>query len=140
MRSLLILFTLFVFTSCDDASKMGDQKAEKVVERSAEDYVEHYPNGLKKLEGKLVNDQRHGIWTYYYENGMKWSEGRYVHGVRDGYSIVYYENGKKKIEGEYENDLKIGIWKVWEDDGSLVKEINLSEMLSKEDSLKLQMK
>lgn len=140
MRKIFILaFGLLVLTACS-TEKNTNEKEEQYQAPKSEDYLERYPNGIKKLEGRKVNGKRHGKWTYYYDNGMKWSEGKYVHGERNGYAIVYYENGKKKIEGQYKNDLRVGKWKVWEDDGTLVKEIDLDKMLSAEDSLKLELK
>jgi antitoxin component YwqK of YwqJK toxin-antitoxin module len=141
MKKLFIVILGFFLMACGEEAKQATQEAtsESIIE-TEENYLERYPNGLKKIEGKLINGQRHGIWTYYYENGMKWSEGKYKRGVRDGFSIVYYENGRKKLVGDYKNDLKIGIWKVWNDDGSLAAEVDLNEKLSAADSLKLEMK
>ncbi|MEX2380237.1 MAG: hypothetical protein WD530_05805 [Vicingaceae bacterium] len=138
-RNLILILCLFVFGACA-SEKKENKKEESYQAPEVEDYVEHYSNGLKKIEGKKVDGKRHGKWIYYYDNGMKWSEGKYVHGERNGYSVVYYENGKKKIEGQYKKDLRVGKWKVWEDDGSLVKEIDLDKMLSAEDSLRLELK
>ncbi len=141
MNKLFILILGFFLIACGEEAKQASTEAstESIIEKE-ENYLERYPNGLKKVEGKLINGQRHGIWTYYYENGMKWSEGKYKRGIRDGFSVVYYENGRKKLAGEYKGDLKVGIWKVWNDDGSFAAEVNLNEKLSAADSLKLGMK
>lgn len=136
MKWIVIFCFSFLVFACQTAVKQEQKDAPP----AQEDVVEYYANGLKKVEGEHRDGLRHGVWTYYYENGMKWSEGRYKNGVRDGYSIVYYENGRKKLEGQYEQDLQVGIWKVWNDDGSLVTEIDLNEKLSSEDSLKLGLK
>lgn len=137
-QSLIILLSTLLWCACSSAEKENQSSQEKQIQQ-AENYVEYYSNGLKKLEGKKIDGKRHGKWIYYYDNGMMWSEGTYKHGIRDGHSVVYYENGKKKIEGQYKKDLRVGVWKVWEDDGNLVKEINLDKMLSKEDSVHLGM-
>ncbi len=112
---------------------------EIVEERKVENVLERYPSGKKKLEGKLVNGERHGKWIYYYDNGYIWSEGKFWYGKRKGFSTVYYENGNRQIAGEYKNDLKVGIWRLWNEDGTLEHTLNLDEMLSKEDSLKLEL-
>lgn len=117
-----------------------DKSSSKQATRKIEQVVEHYPNGLKKIEGETVNGQRHGVWKAYYENGFLWSEGSFWYGKRKGYSIVYHENGKKKMEGDYKNGLKVGAWKIWNADGSLFKSINMDELLTAEDSLKLELK
>lgn len=108
---------------------------EKKTERTVEEVLEHYPDGKKRMEGKLVNGERHGNWKVYYENGFLWSEGKYWKGKRKGYSVVYHKNGKKKLEGNYEDDVKVGIWKLWGEDGSLYKSIDMDNM-SNRDSLK----
>ncbi len=138
-RNLILILCLFVFGSCV-SKKQEDKTVESYQAPQVESYLDRYPNGLKKLEGKKVEGKRHGKWIYYYDNGMKWSEGMYKNGIRDGHSVVYYENGKKKIEGQYKKDLRVGEWKVWEDDGSLVKAIDLNKMLSAEDSVHLELK
>lgn len=138
-RNLILILCLFAFGACV-SDKAEEQKTENPQATEVEDYVEHYTNGLKKMEGKKVDGKRHGKWIYYYDNGMKWSEGMYKNGIRNGYSVVYYENGKKKIEGQYKKDLRVGEWKVWEDDGSLVKAIDLDKMLTAKDSVHLGMK
>lgn len=138
-RNLILILCLFAFGACV-SNKAEEKKTESFQAAEEENYIEHYPNGLKKLEGKKVDGKRHGKWTYYYDNGMKWSEGMYNHGMRHGHSVVYYENGKKKIEGQYKKDLRVGEWKVWEDDGSLVKAIDLDKMLTAKDSVRLEIK
>ena len=137
MRIAAILLISMLVLSCQNNEPT--QKENKL-KRKVEKVLEYYPDGKKKLEGELVNGERHGIWKYYYKNGFLWSEGKYWYGARKGYSTVYHENGKKKLEGEYENDLKVGKWKLWTEDGSLYKTINMDELLSSDDSLKLELK
>ena len=134
MRLLCIaLLSTFLF-SCQP----GQEKTEKKETPRKTEYVtEYYPDGKKKIEGELVNEKRHGIWKYYYENGFIWSEGMYKHGERNGFSSIYFEDGSLKMNGNYKNDLKVGTWKIWNPDGSLFKAVNLDEMLTQEDSLKL---
>lgn len=140
-RSTIVMFCLLPFLACSSGQTENNNKKEKETYQAAarEDYVEHYANGIKKIEGQKINGERHGKWIYYYKNGMLWSEGMYRHGERDGSAIVYYENGNKKIEGQYENGLRVGKWKIWEADGSLVKVIDLDSMLTAKDSAKLGM-
>ena len=80
------------------------------------------------------------MWKYYYANGFLWSEGSFWYGERKGYSIIYYNTGKKQMEGNYEKDLKVGQWKLWNPDGSLNRIIDLDQMLTSEDSIKLELK
>ncbi len=138
----ILLFLCLGFLACQYSEKQDANLAQEQEKFSEENghYVDYYPNGLKKIEGNLVNGKRHGKWIYYYENGIKWSEGKFLHGVRQGMAFVYYENGKIKLKGQYKNGLKIGIWEVWEDDGTYVSNIDLNEMLSAQDSIRLELK
>lgn len=84
-----------------------------------------YDDGKKEMEGSY-NDklERQGKWTYWFKNRKVWSECEYKNGLKNGKSTVYFENGKKRYEGNYSNDSTIGIWKFWNEQGALVKEIN----------------
>lgn len=137
MKRILILLISVVFCAC--TNDKPDPKSE-VFERDVAQVLEHYPNGKKKLEGETVNGERHGIWKYYFDNGFLWSEGKYWYGERKGFSSIYYEDGKKQMEGNYKKDLKIGIWKLWNPDGSLNRTLDLDQMLTAEDSVKLELK
>lgn len=137
MRIIAFLGLALMLFACSNTSQEGKKE---VNERIVEQILEHYSNGIKKIEGEKVNGERHGMWKYYYANGFLWSEGKFWYGQRKGYSIIYYNTGKKQMEGHYAKDLKIGKWKLWNPDGSLNKIIDLDQMLSAEDSLKLELK
>ena len=137
MLRVIILWFILCTLSCTSTESNIDNK---VIERTTEEVVEYYPNGIKKVEGEKVNGQRHGIWKYYYPNGFLWSEGKFWYGERKGYSVIYYKTGKKQMEGNYEKDLKVGKWKLWNPDGSLNKIVDIDQLLSSEDSLKLELK
>ncbi len=138
MRKIIFILISLVLFACNDTAK--DDKKQEVFERKVEQVIEHYSNGVKKMEGEKVDDERHGIWKYYYANGFLWSEGEFWHGKRQGYSIIYYNTGKKQMEGSYEKDLKVGKWKLWNPDGSLNKIIDIDQMLTSADSTKLELK
>ena len=137
MRISTFLSLSLILFACNN-SVQEDKK--QVPERNVEQVLEHYSNGIKKLEGEKVNGERHGMWKYYYDNGFLWSEGKFWYGERKGYSIIYYNTGKKQMEGEYVKDLKVGEWKLWNQDGSLNKIVNLDQMLTAKDSIKLELK
>ena len=129
-KIVFILLSLTIF-ACNNS--VEENKKQEVLERKVEQVVERYSNGIKKMEGETVNGKRHGMWKYYYANGFLWSEGEFWYGERKGYSIIYYNTGKKQMEGSYENDLKVGKWKLWNQDGSLNKIIDLDQMLTSAD-------
>ena len=136
-KSFLVFLVVLAFVSCNNEPAPQEQDT---TQRTVEEHVEYYSNGAKKIEGQLVNGKRHGKWIYYHDNGFVWSEGKYKHGKRDGHSIVYFKNGRTKLQGQYKNDLKVGTWKAWREDGSFIRSINVDELLTKEDSLRLEMK
>ena len=138
MRKIIFLMLTLALFACNYTAKENNEK--ETFERNVEQVVEHYSNGIKKVEGEKVNGKRHGMWKYYYANGFLWSEGEFWHGERKGYSIIYYNTGKKQMEGSYEKDLKVGKWKLWNPDGSLNKVIDIDQMLTSADSLKLELK
>lgn len=136
MRLLLIAISLVTFLiSC------GDKLTEKVegtypnnkpksvsfykVEAGKEVKVqerEFYENGKVKMEGKLENGKRTGVWKAYYEDGTLWSEGEFVNGERNGYGLNYYPNGNLRWKGDYKNDKQVGNWKTYNEQGVLVEE------------------
>ncbi len=132
LRLFIICFVLF-------ACKPSTVEENKNEERVVENHIEHYKNGLKKMEGQLVNGKRHGKWVVYHENGMKWSEGSYRHGERVGSAVIYYENGKKKLQGQYRGGYKVGIWRAWERDGTFADSLDTGTLLSHADSVKLEL-
>ena len=52
------------------------------------------------------------------------SSGTFVNGIREGEAIIYYENGNVKYQGFYVNGKECGIWKFYEENGELDKEVN----------------
>lgn len=44
-------------------------------------HTEYHANRQKKLEGRLVNGEREGVWIEWYESGKIWSEGNYKNGT-----------------------------------------------------------
>jgi antitoxin component YwqK of YwqJK toxin-antitoxin module len=137
MRKTVFIYLILLLTACNSETK---EKQEESFQRVEEKHIEYYDNGLKKVEGLMVNGERHGKWIYYYDNGFVWSEGKFWYGKRDGYSIVYYKDGRTKLRGEYENGLKIGKWEIYDSKGKLAKVVNMDELLSSDDSLKLELK
>jgi antitoxin component YwqK of YwqJK toxin-antitoxin module len=137
MKKFIFLGLSLILFACNDT--VQESKKKEVLERKVEQVTEYYPNGKKKLEGETVNGERHGTWKYYYSNGYLWSEGEFWYGERKGYSIVYYNSGKKQMEGAYKKDLKVGKWKLWNEDGSLNKVVDIDQMLTAKDSVKLEL-
>lgn len=84
----------------------------------------YYMEGMKHLDGPIVNGKRNGKFETYYKSGKIMSRGEFVDGIREGKAVVYYENGNIHYEGNYENGKEVGIWKFYREDGKLLEEIN----------------
>lgn len=85
--------------------------------------IHYHSNGVKSLEGPLLNGERNGLWQSWYEDGSLWSEGYFENGKREGKALVYYPNGSKMLEGQYAGDRRTGLWRSWDEDGNLINEV-----------------
>lgn len=83
-----------------------------------------YQEGMKHLEGPIVDGKRNGEFKTYYKSGTLMSEGTFINGKRNGKAIVYHENGKVNYEGFYKDGKECGIWKFYDADGNLYNEVN----------------
>ena len=83
-----------------------------------------YQEGMKHLDGPIVNGKRNGEFKAYYKSGNVLSEGNFVDGKREGKATVYYENGNVNYEGFYKNGRECGIWKFYDEEGNMYNEVN----------------
>ena len=88
------------------------------------EFTLRYPSGVIQIKGFYAGGKREGEWIAFFPSGKTQSEGFFTQGKRDHRAIVYYENGKMMYEGTYTNGIMTGIWKYYNSDGSLNKEIN----------------
>jgi hypothetical protein len=84
--------------------------------------IQYFANGIKSMEGPLVNEKRHGEWKSWYEDGSLWSEGAFREGFRHGKGVVYHPNGRKFIEGSYLNGKRVGTWQWYDKEGNEISE------------------
>lgn len=84
----------------------------------------YYMEGMKHLDGPIVDGKRNGVFETYYKSGALMSKGAFVNGIREGESFTYYENGNVKYQGFYLNGKECGVWKFYEENGKLYKEVN----------------
>lgn len=84
----------------------------------------YYAEGMKHLDGPIANGKRNGSFETYYKSGQLMSKGHFVDGIREGNATTYHENGNIYYEGFYENGKECGIWKFYDKEGKLQKEIN----------------
>lgn len=129
-RLVLFSSTLLFLASCatnDQNAPEKDSAPAEQVKTVTKEYREQYDSGQLKIEGKMVNDQRQGLWKSYYPDGKKWSETTFDKGVKSGNTTTYFENGMMRYNGQYKNDQKVGVWNLYNPDGTLEKAVNLDE-------------
>jgi antitoxin component YwqK of YwqJK toxin-antitoxin module len=56
-----------------------------------------------RFEGKFVEENPHGVHTYYWENGNRKEEGEYVMGRKEGNWVIYNADGSLYLVINYEN-------------------------------------
>ncbi len=60
--------------------------------------IEYWESGKIRVEGFLVNGERHGLWKEYTSDGQLEMEGNYIHGKNDGKWFYYCPHGiREKI-------------------------------------------
>lgn len=137
MKKLLIITALaLVLGSCQDKNVRHVQKVAHYYAETNLPWVIYYydvvgkdstwveekwfhENGVLQLEGKIVDNQREGVFKGYFPTGELMSVGNFVKGKREGKGKIYYENGKINIENEYRDGKPAGIWKVYDEEGNL---------------------
>ena len=139
MKKILTLLFIITMISCDRETLVEDiisrhddgNKKETFVYRVNDDGSKtkvretwYYMEGMKHLDGPIVDNKRNGIFKTYYKSGDLMSEGTFVDGIREGKATIYRENGNIHYEGQYKNGKECGIWRFYDEDGTLQKEIN----------------
>jgi antitoxin component YwqK of YwqJK toxin-antitoxin module len=84
--------------------------------------VEHYSNGQKGAEGRLVDGKRDGFWQTWYEDGRLRSAGNWANGAKTGHWVFCHQNGNK-TEGDYKDGVRHGMWIDWWDSGVKAREV-----------------
>ncbi len=134
MKYLLLTMMMWAcLAACQTADQQNKKQSDSNVlneqEKPADDSEksieqDFYDNGQLKMEGPVVNGQRHGLWKSWYENGLKWSETTFKSGVKTGPTTTYYENGMMRYSGQYENDQRVGSWQFYNREGKLEKSVD----------------
>lgn len=139
MKTKIILFALFIvgIISCSNqpAEKLPVETQKNIPNIDSTTFtivtkqdtttqngesIIRYDNGAVKMQGKMKEGKREGLWKSFYENGKQWSESTFTAGIKNGKTATWYENGNKRYEGFYSNDLESGKWTYWDETGKLV--------------------
>src|SRR6185369_7119791 len=102
-------------TTLHDTAKTGPLKTKPAMVDGP--YVEKYPNGQIKIEGKIKNGTRFGQWKSYYPNGTAYSESYYEDGKLNGKSATFYKNGRVRYIGYYTWSKPSGSWQFFDSTG-----------------------
>lgn len=125
-RSIFIIpLLLFSCTSSPDSSTEDNEAISNSLPASRA-HVEVYDNGQVRIKGRMMGENRDGVWVSFYENGVKWSEENYYDGKLNGVSVNYYPSGIIRYRGSYIEDEKVGMWQFYSEDGILAKEVDFS--------------
>ena len=76
-----------------------------------------------RMEGRMVNGAREGLWTAHHANGGLWSRSSYVNGLEEGPTEVFHPNGKPYYTGQYLHGLPIGEWVYHDSTGREVERV-----------------
>ncbi|MEZ4686360.1 MAG: hypothetical protein R3B47_09915 [Bacteroidia bacterium] len=152
---LLLGFTLMV--ACGDPgviSRWENGKPHEIKRFSGDSGTENYvyqefdKNGVKIMEGPIIDGKRHGKWQGWHSNGrLKFSKGYYL-GNAWGYEFEFAENGRHLTEinrneagqydgkfltshpdgtlaseGWFKNGNMIGEWRFYSNDNSLPRAV-----------------
>lgn len=107
MRIFLYFFTALIFISC------------------SKNIVSERDSKNRKLVGKMVNNQKQGVWRYYDEKDRLYMKSSFKNNVETGISKVYHENGKLRQIGKIDNGKQVGSWKFYHQNGKFYGKGNL---------------
>lgn len=80
------------------------------------------------MEYNFKNGKREGVAKSFYPKTAKpWSLHTYREGQLHGEYKTWFENGQLRMEGQYEMGKEAGVWKVYQENGTLVEEINFDK-------------
>ena len=84
-------------------------------------------NDTKELamEQNIKQGKLHGISKSYFKSGVLQFEANFKEGVFDGIGSYksFFENGNMNQLGNFKNGKKDGLWKIWAENGELLKEV-----------------
>ena len=63
----------------------------------------YYNDGKLRLEGKILNNKKEGVFKTYYSSGKLYIFGAYKNNFKEGVWIEYDENSKVLLKETYQN-------------------------------------
>lgn len=84
------------------------------------------PTGALESNGEYKDGLMHGTWTLY--SGSNYQRSTYVNDVRNGPYVAKYTDevfGVMFMKGQYENGLETGLWQFTDEDGNLLRTLQM---------------
>ncbi|HET9053521.1 MAG TPA: hypothetical protein VFM90_05070 [Cyclobacteriaceae bacterium] len=82
---------------------------------------EYNKHAVMITEGTFVNDLKHGPWRYFYDIGGLAIEEHYEHDKLHGVYKSFFPGDKLMSEGRYEHGSREGHFRVYNEQGKLVR-------------------
>jgi antitoxin component YwqK of YwqJK toxin-antitoxin module len=74
-----------------------------------------------RMEGRLENGKRTGLWTSHHPDGTIRSRATYVDGLEEGPTEVFHPNGMTYYTGRYRAGKPVGEWTFYDRMGNEVE-------------------
>jgi uncharacterized protein len=107
----------YKFTAADGKVLGEAKKSGKILNTTY-----YYPDGNKKMDGILKNDQAEGEVNYYNENGVLTAKENYEAGKLSGTATHFHTNGRVQTEVNYTDNLANGYFKKFFASGRIASE------------------
>ena len=79
-------------------------------------------DGSSKSKGQYADGEPHGAWTWWFQAAGPSLEGEFAHGREAGVWTVYHRNGQVSERGEQRDGRPYGPWASWREDGTKLVE------------------
>jgi antitoxin component YwqK of YwqJK toxin-antitoxin module len=152
MLFLIILFSMFLFSSCNSqkpgldnivvkngliyniesgelyTGKVHDLIYSQVLEYDVVkglkdgDFNIFSENGKILVSGQMRKNKNEGLWQYFYPNGELESQGYFKNDNTSDKWYWYYPDGKLKTTGSYIDGKKDGKWTEYDENGKVISE------------------
>jgi antitoxin component YwqK of YwqJK toxin-antitoxin module len=161
MKKVLVLFLLCVLVGCSDLTGGGKLTITKYEDGKTAtrgyllgdqikvgSWVYFDDSGKREKQGRYVEGQMHGEWTFWlpdgseswtatyehgegprngmivelHDNGQKKRDSTWKNGQREGVVTSWRENGKKEFDGTFKDGKREGVWTYWHDNGQKSEE------------------
>ena len=83
------------------------KNGQKVSEQNGDILVYFYKSGVKKAEGKFINEKFEGTWLFYSEDSRLIQEGNFNNNEKDGEWKRYNKNGELEYHEHFKEGKKL---------------------------------